>query len=350
MESHGGNVELLGIDRRHRDGSASRAAATAARPRPRRWSWRSSRRSTRRRPTSRGWSSRARCPRRRRRRPGRARPSCRWSRSRPGPRSRRAGSTSSCADRLQEGELRAASVNGFELVVARVEGNAARLPRPLRRLRRGARRRRAPRGDAGAAPSASGASSYRGRGGRSTTTGCCSSRCRCSRAPAARGWRCRLARPDERVAGREARRPPPGGDGRRPAPAGARPGERQRAPPRRRPPEEACDLCGKPLDADHRHLLNLVDRQHPLHLRELPGAARRRPRAAPDRHPHRLARRLRALRRDLGLVRGPDRARVLHRLERQRRDRGALPEPGRGDRVRAGDRAPGASCGPTTRC
>jgi hypothetical protein len=26
-------------------------------------------------------------------------------------------------------------------------------------------------------------------------------------------------------------------------------------------PEEACDLCGKPLDPDHRHVLNLVDRR-----------------------------------------------------------------------------------------
>ena len=40
----------------------------------------------------------------------------------------------------------------------------------------------------------------------------------------------------------------------------------------------------------------------------------------------------------LGLVRGPDRARVLHRLERHRRDRRALPEPGRRDRVGARDR------------
>ena len=33
------------------------------------------------------------------------------------------------------------------------------------------------------------------------------------------------------------------------------------AAPAPRRAEEACDLCGKPLDADHRHLLNLVDRQ-----------------------------------------------------------------------------------------
>ena len=50
----------------------------------------------------------------------------------------------------------------------------------------------------------------------------------------------------EMVAGlRRLARGPANGNGAAPAPA----------------PEEACDLCGKPLDADHRHLLNLVDRQ-----------------------------------------------------------------------------------------
>ena len=63
---------------------------------------------------------------------------------------------------------------------------------------------------------------------------------------------------------------------------------------------EVCDLCGKELDPDHRHLLHLTERQHPLRLRELRRAARRRPRAAADRHADRLARRLRPARRALG--------------------------------------------------
>ena len=52
---------------------------------------------------------------------------------------------------------------------------------------------------------------------------------------------------------------------------------------------------------------------HPLRLRELLRAALGRPGAAADRDPRRLARRLRARRRALGSVRHPDRARLLHR-------------------------------------
>ncbi len=59
MESHGGDVELLGVDEAASPGSGSPAAATAARLPPRRWSWRSSRRSTSTRPTSTASRSRA---------------------------------------------------------------------------------------------------------------------------------------------------------------------------------------------------------------------------------------------------------------------------------------------------
>ena len=59
MESHGGDVELLGRRGRRRPAAAARAAATAARPRRRRSSSRSSRRSRRRRPTCSGSRSRA---------------------------------------------------------------------------------------------------------------------------------------------------------------------------------------------------------------------------------------------------------------------------------------------------
>ena len=126
MESHGGNVELLGVERRRSRGSASRAAATAARPRRRRSSWRSSRRSTRPRPTSRGWSSRARsqtpAPADTRARGARA--AGRAGRDRRSRRPvRRRGSTSTGSARSAEGELAGAEVHGTPLVVARVEGN-----------------------------------------------------------------------------------------------------------------------------------------------------------------------------------------------------------------------------------
>ena len=59
-------------------------------------------------------------------------------------------------------------------------------------------------------------------------------------------------------AGRPAARPrwSPGCGGLRPR---AGPGGRQRR--RGGPAEEHCDLCGKPIDPDHRHLLHLVDRR-----------------------------------------------------------------------------------------
>ena len=109
-------------------GSSSRAAATAARPRPRRSSSPSSRRSTRRLPTSRGWSSRAPC-----------RPHARVAAT-PGPGALElpvvqvASDPSPAAEppswfdlddasALGEGELAAFEVRGVALVVARVEGN-----------------------------------------------------------------------------------------------------------------------------------------------------------------------------------------------------------------------------------
>ena len=100
--------------------------------------------------------------------------------------------------------------------------------------------------------------------------------------------------------------------------------------------EEFCDLCGKPIDHDHRHLLHLVDRrilctcESCLAMRG--GDAELRPTGTRfawlddfDMSDEAWA-----------IVRDPDRPRVLHRLERHRQRRGALPEPGRRDRV--GDR------------
>ena len=121
--------------------------------------------------------------------PGPARSSSRSSRS-----PRRAEAPSAWievdgVEGLAENELTLIEVEGTRLVVARARGQPARLPRFLRRLRRVARRRGARRGDARAARAASAASSSRGRAARSTTTGCCWSRSRCSPAPAPRGWR-----------------------------------------------------------------------------------------------------------------------------------------------------------------
>ena len=72
---------------------------------------------------------------------------------------------------------------------------------------------------------------------------------------------------------------------RRLRPVGPAPTERRRQRRRRTgSPPSAATSAARPLDPDHRHLLHLVDRRDPLRLRELPRAARRRSRAAPDRH------------------------------------------------------------------
>ena len=238
--------------------------------------------------------------------------------------------------------------------MARVEGNAARLPRPLRRLRR----RRSPA-----------ASSTRGR---STCPGC-------ERAllPAARRAVARR-RPAAARAGAAARRRRPlagGAAGRRGRmsesldakvaarrqaemvaslrAAGARPGDRRRraAPAPASALEELCDLCGKPLDRRPSPPAPPRRPPHPLHLRELPGAARRATRscARPARgrvwlDDFELSDETWA---SFGIPIG-----LAFFIDSSASGGivGALPEPGRGDRVRARARAPGASCGPPTRC
>ena len=149
MESHGGNVELLGID----DGIAT----DPPRGQLRRLPGLGLDAGAGDQVGARRGGARPRGPRGRGRGAGagagdagrRARPSSRSSRSPTGGRrAADAGSTSTARRRLGEGELTRGEVDGVELLVARVEGNAARLSRPLRRLRRRARRRRARRGDA----------------------------------------------------------------------------------------------------------------------------------------------------------------------------------------------------------
>ena len=89
---------------------------------------------------------------------------------------------------------------------------------------------------------------------------------------------------------------PPGGRGADSSLRASRP-ERRRRP---RPGEEDCDLCGTAMPEDHRHLLQLEERRILCVVRELLGAARRRPEYPADRHAGRLARGLRAARRALG--------------------------------------------------
>ena len=156
MESHGGNVELLGIEdgvariqpggqlRRlpglvvdARAGDQVGARRGGARPRG---------------PGGRGRGGGAEA---RHSRAGVARAAGGPGRRRPRPR-RRVGSTLGAADGLAEGELvdRERQRGGADRRPGR--GQCARLPRPLRRLRRRARRGGARRGDARRAPSASG--------------------------------------------------------------------------------------------------------------------------------------------------------------------------------------------------
>ena len=228
MESHGGNVELLGVA----EGIARiglRAAARAARPRPRRWSWRSSRRSTRPRPTSRASWSRAPC----RTRTtllgaGRDRAAGRPGRAGQARGRALAGSTSAGVDGARRGRADARRAERRRPGRRPGRGRPARLPRRLRRLRPGALRRLARRGRRSPARPASAASSCRGPGARSTTSGCCSSRCRCCKASAASGSRLPHERerveaaPEGGAAGQDqgARA---GRAGRRPAQARARP-------------------------------------------------------------------------------------------------------------------------------
>ena len=148
-----------------------------------------------------------------------------------------------------------------------------------------ARRRRAERGRARLPGAASAATTCPAPGARSTTSGFSSSRCRCSPAGPASGWRW----PDERVSGAAQRRRPGGVpswsracDGRQ-ASAGRRTAPRPAEPGAGRC-EESCDLCGKPDPREAQPPPPSDRAPDPLRLRELHGAALRRPRASPDGH------------------------------------------------------------------
>ena len=78
---------------------------------------------------------------------------------------------------------------------------------------------------------------------------------------------------------------------------------------------ELCDLCGKELPADHRHLLHLVERRILCTCESCLALRGGDPELRPTGHPDGVAGRLRALRRDLGVVRDPDRARLLPGLD-----------------------------------
>ena len=88
-----------------------------------------------------------------------------------------------------EDELAAVDVEGRTLIVARVEGTLLAFHDACAGCEASLQRASFGRGRC-AARSASAASSCPGPGARSTTSACSSSRCRCSPARAARGWRC----------------------------------------------------------------------------------------------------------------------------------------------------------------
>ena len=220
--------------------------------------------------------------------------SCRWSRwRRPPPRARRRGSTSAASSRLGEGELTSAERRRLELIVARVEGSLLAFrdaaPAAASRSRGGELERgdaRLPRLRAALLPAPRRALARR----RPAAARAGAAARRRRRRP---GGAAGLAPRDERVARRQARRPPSGGDGRR-ACGGWR-ARRPRRRHRRRHPQRRLDRGGgaralRPLRQAARSRPSPPAPPgrppDPLHLRELPGAARRRPGAAPDRHAH----------------------------------------------------------------
>ena len=167
------------------------------------------------------------------------------------------------------------------------------------------------------------ATSCRRRAARWTTTTCSSSPCRCCARTEEDQGRAVNAELDEAVAGRRRALMVSG-----PARPGA--AEASRSPPRPSAATSADDRAARP--PAHAQPLRAPDR---LRVRELLGAALGRRGVPPDRQPHALARGLRAAGGALGAVPDPDRARVLHALERHRLRRGALPEPGGRHRERA---------------
>ena len=86
---------------------------------------------------------------------------------------------------------------------------------------------------------------------------------------------------------------------------------------------------------DHRHLLHLDERRILCSCEPCWALHSGDPEYRPAGMRTRLARGLRVLRRAVGRVPDPDRPRLLHAQRHDRRGGGVLPEPGRGDRVRA---------------
>ena len=129
---------------------------------------------------------------------------------------------------------------------------------------------------------------------------------------------------------------PPRGDGLGPARLSRTARSRPAAEPREVAPGSAATSAKAVVPDDHRHLLNLVRAADRLRVRELLGAALRRRRVSAPSGTRTLWLEDFELPEEVwALVPDPDRARVLHALERHRLRRGAVPEPGRRDRERA---------------
>ena len=174
-------------------------------------------------------------------------------------------------------------------------------------------------------PAAAGTSCLR-RGARWTTSISSSSRSRSCARPRRSGWRCEAAR-------RGRGEPAPGADGLR-ACAGWRSRSR-----RSRAEQLGSGRALRPLQHDrsvrppaHAQPVRAPDR---VRVRELLGAPLGRPGLPADREPHAVARGLRAARGAVGAVPDPDRARVLHALDRDELHRRDVSEPGGRDRERA---------------
>ena len=166
-------------------------------------------------------------------------------------------------------------------------GQPARLPRRLRRLRRAARRRRARRGDAGLpelrAPLLPAARRALAR--RRPAAARAGAAARRRRRPAGRAPARRRAAMSEslepRLAARRQAELVAGLRRLAPAPGAGRGATAHGSAPR---PSERCDLCGNGLDRRPPPPAPPRRAPDPLRLRELPGAALRRPGAAPDGH------------------------------------------------------------------
>ena len=329
MESHGGDVELVGID----DGVArirlegqlrglpgvgldaragDQAGARGGRARSRR---------------ARGRGRRGEPPDRARRR--RARAAGREGRSGE-PDAEPCWFDVDGLDDVAEGELRGVRVAGVEIVVARVDGSLLAYRDACAGCGSRIAAGRSPATFSPAAPASAGTTSP-APAGRSTTTASSSSPCRCSDlAGGPRGSRLR----HERGARPAARGPAPRRARGEPAPDASPPGPGPPANGARRVRTSAA-TCAATSSARPPSPAPPDRAPDPLRLRELLGPSLRRRGATAHRHPRRLARRPRADARALGRVRDPDRTRLLHARQRRRRRRRLLSEPRRGDRVGA---------------